>query len=70
MMMNNNCKKRRLPAVMRWCSLVLLLFVAATTHAALNISNAEQQILKKAGINADDYEDTLDVLCCPASAPG
>ena len=57
MMMNNNSKKRKLPAVMRWSSLVLLLFVAATTHAALNISNAEQQILKKAGINADDYEE-------------
>ena len=36
---------------------LLLLFVAMTSRAALDISNEEQQILKKAGINAADYDD-------------
>lgn len=44
-------------ATVRWCCAVLLMLVAVTTRAALNISPAEQQILTKAGINVSDYDE-------------
>lgn len=37
--------------------LLLLLFVAVTARAALNISSVERQILQKAGINTGDYPE-------------
>lgn len=51
----NNLKQHF--AIMRWCCAVMMLLVASSAKATLNINQEEQLILAKAGINLSDYNE-------------